>query len=448
MNATDQRSRIGRLLEHARDIDMGSTAFYKFMGLGLGIVANLGAVAIMTRRFGVEEYAAYALLASFLFLLPFADLGIGASVINVTSDFKSGFLSGKNVSAHVGKCFSILVIVGVLIVVLSLVAWETNGWQVILGSIGEVPSASFAATFTVVCIAFSLPFGLGSRIIQGLGRVRTNVQLGLLTPVISMSMLFALLLGDSRVGFFLLVPGISFLTVTVVTFFCALKLSGLGLPTGPKSWFAYKNDDYSIHRVAIPFFFISVGTAIGLQSHRLFLAHFGDASAVASYSLVAQFAGPLVAVLITTGQNLWSRYRIHSSVDKTISMFREHVILFGILGLSAAFLLWSTVSLSSRFLTDGKVQVSPILLLAAIGYLIVVSLHQPGAMYLTSPRGLTRQAVMVIVMSAVTMAGIFILYPVLSAASTYTAAALSMLVIQVVPTWIIVNSTMKRISSP
>lgn len=79
---------VSSYVRSAKSIDLGGTGFFRLVGLLAGACANFAVIAILSRDYGVEYYAFYALMASMLNLLPFADFGIGATMVNATADYR------------------------------------------------------------------------------------------------------------------------------------------------------------------------------------------------------------------------------------------------------------------------------------------------------------------------------------------------------------------------
>ncbi|MER2223929.1 MAG: polysaccharide biosynthesis protein, partial [Rhodococcus sp. (in: high G+C Gram-positive bacteria)] len=91
---------VSSYLRSAKSIDLGGTGFFRLVGLLAGACANFAVIAILSRDYGVEYYAFYALMASMLNLLPFADFGIGATMVNATADYRSGALDRMSFQSH------------------------------------------------------------------------------------------------------------------------------------------------------------------------------------------------------------------------------------------------------------------------------------------------------------------------------------------------------------
>mgnify|MGYP001147440059 CR=1 FL=1 len=148
---------------------VGSTAVMKVIVMGLSGVIGIVNSRVIIQHFGTEAYAQYGLLAALPALLPFADLGIAAVVINAVAGSSSP-ASDRTVRRTIVTAFRILLLSAAVIiaagVVISLLGW----WPAILGG-GLMPDGgSLAAFLCLFTFAIVLPLTVGSRILVGLGR--------------------------------------------------------------------------------------------------------------------------------------------------------------------------------------------------------------------------------------------------------------------------------------
>lgn len=435
-----------RLWRQAQEIDLGSTAFFRTLGLVAGLLANLSAIAALTRGFGAHEYAAYALIASLVNLLPFADLGLGASVVNSTSDARAKTITEEQYRRHLSRVRDLLVLVAAFIIVVDVVLVATGGLRTILGVIADVPGAVEASAFTLACIALSLPLGLGNRILQGRGRMIDVVRSGLVGPAFTIVVVGACVVFNAPAFVYFLAPGVAYLSIAVVSYIVAMRQTDvrmMRIGTGLRSPVA---NDVKTASTAIPFLIISIGLAAGFQSHRLILANIGTADDVAQYSVVAQFAGPAMALITVVGQNLWTRYRAsHAAGELKTSEFNAHVTMFAVIGAFAAVAIVLVVPFAATLITGGGVQPTIWLCAAAGFYVLVTAAHQPAAMFLTDPKGLIIQATLVVAVALSSIALILLLTGALGATSTYLGAGVSMLVIQVIPSILLTQRRLKQV---
>ena len=149
----------------------------------MGMTGVLGIISsrLILGNFGVDAYAQYGLLNGLRMLLPFADLGMGAVVLNAISESKNP-KDDERVLASLATTFRLLIITGLLIAVGSVALMLLGLWPAILGN-GLMAGGEFIATLCLVVFALSLPLGLGSRILIGSGKNTWQIViLGLVSP--------------------------------------------------------------------------------------------------------------------------------------------------------------------------------------------------------------------------------------------------------------------------
>ena len=380
------------------------------MVLGLG--ASLLIVGTITRKFGASEYAAFALLASFINLLPFADLGLGASVVNAVSDGRSDKYPPRRWRC-ISRARDVLALVAAAISGVAFLLLATGAWPTLLGSIAAVEGTALAATATLALVGASVPLGVGNRILQGAGRMRTVVQIALLSPLIQGLGCALLALIDAPAIAFAYLPGVAYVTVAAVAFVVALRtriVTMLPLFAALRRW---RSDIMRLADTAVPFLIISVSLTIGFQSHRLILAQLARiAQDLAVYSLTAQFAGPVLALIMVAGtESLVSLPDPAEQGRPASEAVRLHVALFGTLGVAAAAGLFVAVQLIGGPLTAGVVDPAVAVTLGAAAYVVVQAIHQPSAMLLNTPRGLWLQAALVATASIVAVVLMVLLVP-------------------------------------
>src|SRR4051812_21957044 len=61
-------------------------AIIRSASLAVGFFSNIIITRVLVQRLGLDAYGAIALLSTLTAMLPFADLGLGAAVVNATAD--------------------------------------------------------------------------------------------------------------------------------------------------------------------------------------------------------------------------------------------------------------------------------------------------------------------------------------------------------------------------
>lgn len=425
----------------------GQTGLLRLAGLALGFGTNALTLYILTKLYGPSSYAMFAMVASLLNLLPFADLGMGASVINVTADHRAGRIGSVTFTLHVRRVRDRLVYVMLLICGIDVALYLFGGWAVVLGSISS-PGSDFAAFFTILCLSISLPFGLGARILQGADQMRTVVALSLIGPIVQLAVIACAYFAGAEAFVFGLAPGTGYVAIALITFVVALKRLGLHIGFPLVRVGGSSAERLGIAETALPFLIISVGLVVNFQSHRLLLAHFSNPGEVASYSLVAQFTGPLLSVIGVMSQNLWPSYRTAMPHGIRFRRLLKDSATFAAVGLFAGVTLTAVIPTVGPILTNGTVGITPLLLFGAVVYCFTFSLHQPFGMFLNDPRGLWLQASTGIISGIVSLVFMFIFIPSLAGSGPYLIAGTSTFLIQTIPAIFLCYRRLRRGGQP
>ena len=426
-------------------LGIGSTAFFRVISLGAGFVVNLFAVGALAREFGAAEYGLYALIASLIFLLPFADLGLGAGIVNATADHRSSQLTDDRYRLLLSRTRDVLTLLAGVVLSIAVVLLVSGAWPWLLGLQGVASNVSVAATFTLACVAVVLPLGMGARMLQGRGQMQTVVQLSLIGPVATGLIVGSCVLLDAPAWMYMCAPATAYFTVGIVTSYRARVTCPVALLPIFVTLRRRNGPPPALAPTALPFFCITVGLAVGVQSQRLVLSHAGTIEQVAQFSFVAQFTGPLLSILTVMGQNLWPRYRAQlASRSLGTRAFGRHLLLFGGCGALAGAGLIVIVPVLGRFVLAGEVTLPMLLLVASGCYLLVMGIHQPSAMLLTDQRGLWWQAALIGITALTSIGASVVLVHRFGSAGTYLALASSMLFFQVGPTLWLASSRVRQ----
>jgi hypothetical protein len=116
-----------------------------------------------------------------------------------------------------------------------------------------------------------------------------------------------------------------------------------------------------------------------------------------------------------------------------LGAFKAHLVIFSIIGAAFAGGFILLIPAAAAVITGGEVTPPLLLTLGAGAYLMVFSLHQPSAMLLTDPRALWFQAACVAAVAVSTVTATIQTVGSLGAAAPYICMAVSMLLIQVLP---------------
>src|SRR5882757_1442909 len=167
------------------------------IGTRFFVMGATSCLSLLTAReiittLGPTSYAQYGLLVSIVALLPFADLGISAAVVNGTAEADGA--KWNSLVPTLVSAIRILTAVGLITVVLVVALALFPGWPSILGAGLSAPNGNAVAAVCLVLFGASIPFGVGGRILIGL---RKN-HLGIVIIALQAPMLLVMVLLIAR----------------------------------------------------------------------------------------------------------------------------------------------------------------------------------------------------------------------------------------------------------
>lgn len=423
---------------------MGSTALAKLMIMGMS-----GLLAIITGRliisnFGVDAYAQYGLLATLPALLPFADLGVGAVVINAISVSKDP-TKDEHLTAAVVSAVRILVLSGLCIAGVGILFYFTGLWPVLLGETMMGQQGQLAATMCAVIFGLALPLSIAQRLLIGLKRTTSQTM--------SQAVVAPFMLGGIALCVLLFLPAgpylavFSYLAAALVSVLCLFmvsrRLPGMvgqcfrrvplvrrypGVPTMGLAW------PMLLQMIALP---------VAMQTDRIILSHLRSPGEVGEYNLAAQLFGMAIQVVNAGGMVLWPHFskaraegEIHSPFKITLVFFGFGIVVAGTLAVLAPWL--------ALFMSDGKIQLSLGLLLAFVVLTVFQATKYPVGMYMTDYQGLRFQVLPIFCMVPISLGLSIYLTTLWGPAGTVVGSSVAVLCCQIVPNFWYARRDLRR----
>jgi len=410
---------------------VGGPAVVKIIVMGLS-----GLLAILTSRmiiehYGVEAYAQYGLLATLPTLLPFADLGIAAVVINSLAEANSP-KTDDFVLRTIVTAFRILSVSGLILISLAVIIHLLGLWPAILGQ--GLAGGSVAALICMALFGCVLPLTVGQRIVVGLGRTTTQVAAqAVVAPFMLVSILTVVAL-SAPVGSFLAI--FSFVGNALVSVIClavaAKALSPqLRLALGRIARFR-RYPGVPIISLTWPVLVSSLVMPITIQTDRLLLSHLTHGEELAQYNLAAQLFGLLLQTIAAAGLAMWPWYAKARSQGRVASP-----IVPSLWFLSGGVVLGLSMALASPWLevlvSKGKIHLDIWLVAAFVAFVAVEAAKYPLGMYMTDRRGLLFQVAPLLIMVPVNLGLSWSLTGVVGAGGPILGSAVAVLLCQVIP---------------
>ncbi len=199
---------------------------YRILGTPVVALLGLANTAIVVRETGEAVYGLVSLVATITLLFPFADLGIGATVINASAMLVGGSRD-QNAVDVIRRAYRVLVRVAGVLIAVAVCVMALDGWSAVVG-IASGPEDRWAITVAACVFALTIPAGLGPRILVGIDRNPLATLVLMSCPAFGLGLTVFLYAIDAS-GIWYAVSALGGLLIgqTVGTVL-ALRLSGLG----------------------------------------------------------------------------------------------------------------------------------------------------------------------------------------------------------------------------
>jgi O-antigen/teichoic acid export membrane protein len=370
--------------------------------LVLPFSAILGVVCtrLIIQNFGRATYAQYGLLVAIGALLPFADLGMSAAIMNAV-----GASDHPSRDDHVRKVLitsiRVLLCSASVLLLIDLVITAAGWWPAIMGDSLLPDSGPAAAAGVLAIIAITLPVAFGQRVLTGVGKNHVTIALlGLQTPVVLVFLLVIIRLGVTAGSYLPVVPYIVALVLSIAATVWAARLITPAIGTALRQVPRIRSiRGGKVLDTAWPMLIQMIALPVAMQTDRLVLSHVSTSNNLAEYNLASQMYLPVWQVVTAAGVALWpifararARGDRHSQSPVPLSA--------GFAGAAAAVCLF--ISIISPWLanvaSNGEIEISRGLLLAFSVFMVCQAAKYPLGMFMTDAPGLRYQAFMIVIM--------------------------------------------------
>lgn len=431
---------IGALRGQTRNsIVRGGVA--RIVTLPATVLASFATTALILRQLGPTTYGYVALVATLASLIPFADLGLGASIQSATAVAEDAGSDEHLERVLLASC-RLLVASGGVLTILGLLVSVTVGWSGLLGVPQDGPiNTNVVVPVVLVLFATSLPFGIGQRILIGLERNDLAISIAVLAPVIALATAFTLSHSGAAAGAYCVIQPAALLIAAIVALGAAGRLSGISLVRILEHSFRPgKYPGYPVAASAAPMFVIMVGLPLGLQSDRLILAHRASALELTQYAVAAQVYASVWSLIYSAGASLWPSFARRRARGQDLRKpWRNALCGFGTVGLIIATFMAVLLPSIVHVISGGRVAAPPLLVGALAAMLVVQALHLPSGMLLTRPAQLRFQALCVAGMLTLNVPLSWVLARTIGAAGPVVGSVIAIGVAQLLPTWLMAS---------
>lgn len=420
---------------------VGSSLGARMLTFPITAIAGLGTSYILISSYGPEVYGTVALLSTLFLLIPFADLGMGAPIMNGVS---SASLDEREKHQLVRRVFLTLSTTSVLLVIATIIAGSFISWDSILGNETLDPRA-FNISFSLAICAFllSIPFGVGQRILVGLNLNHWAIFIACSSSLVALAATFLVTQTGFSPAYAAISPSIGILISSILGLVYGLRRLrmpiGLIFTSGPLRVF-------ELLRSSAPMLVIMLAVPLAFQSHRVILSHVSSASQLAEYSLGMQIYLPIWSLISTASISLWPLFSgQRSSGGNSQRLFKISLAVFAASGVLVGGLLIAIAPVFAGVVSSGQIKLNWGFLGALALLLTAQCIQQVPGTFLTSVRGLRFQSVCVVIMCAAAIGSAVAVSARLGAAGPILATALAVLIFQVSPgLWLSVR-TIRRV---
>jgi O-antigen/teichoic acid export membrane protein len=410
--------------------------------LVLPISAILGIVntRLIIDNFGSAAFAQYGLLVGIGSLIPFADLGVSAALMNAVAAAEDP-PHDENVRRVLTTAIRVLLGSATVIVAVSLIITANGWWPTLLGA-GLLPhTGPTAAALCAAMIGISMPAGIGQRIWTGLGRNHVSIAiLGLQTPVVLICLL-GIVTFHTGGSYLPVIPYVVTFAISVVSTYLA------GRRIGPAFTGAVRDAPRlrsvrggKVLDVAWPMLIQMIALPIAMQTDRLILSHVSDLKNLAEYNLASQMYLPVWQVVSSAGIALWPIFAKARAGGRRNDVSPLRMSL-GFGGAAAAVCL--LISLLAPWLaaraSGGQIHINVGLMVAFSIFMVFQATKYPLGMYMTDAAGLRYQALMIVLLLPVNLGLSWYLAIKIGAVGPVIGSAVGVFCCQVVANWVYVR---------
>ncbi|WP_141137638.1 oligosaccharide flippase family protein [Blastococcus mobilis] len=405
--------------------------------LPIGAVFTILTSRTIAEHYGATAFAFFALLTSFVGLLAFSDLGLGAAVANAAAEAEAREELRTAFLITIRRVFRYLLLSMSLILCAVCLISLSGAWGALLGEFKTFEGGALAAAWSLAIFGASIPLGMGQRILVGFHKTWMFSLVGALTPPLAFFGVTVIAATGGPPSVLPIAFYLAYALTSGLSLWLALRVSGATVRDISN---AVSADSVKVWNTAAPMAVIVVAAPIAMQSDRVILGHLSP-TGVAGYSLAAQLFSPIGSMISVAGLALWpvfARRRVSSISLRGESPLKASAF-FSLVAAACAGVAIALTPVYAEFASAGAIEI-PLVTAVAFGLLVVVqAFNAPIGTYLTDGPGLKAQAMMVSIGLIVKLAGSLTLAGLPGGAGPVLASTGAVLMCQVVPGWWLVR---------
>ncbi|WP_081318182.1 oligosaccharide flippase family protein [Microbacterium testaceum] len=392
----------------------------------IGAVATLATTSLTIAAIGGENYGTLSVISTLSTLLVFADLGFGAGIINqiAVGDVRKS-------RAITSTAFRVLWAPALLICILGTLGTSLFSWANLLGLSGlDAHLLDWATAGCLFAFALSIPFGIGQRILVGLGKNDLAVLLGVSSSLFAVGYTACLVWWSAPPILFAMALPLGGLLANVLSFSVGARFLGLSIRDmrASRASGAMSN----LFSQGLPMLVIMIALPIMFSTHRIILAKQGSATEVAMYSLAMQFYTPIWSFISIAGTALWPIFAGRRARGESSSLMAPSLI-FGGLGAFAGLGVVLLGRPVGALVSHQQILLTGAVVAAVAALLLVQAVQQVPGMFLTDRHGLWFQALCVGLAAPASLALSWMLTPHFGAPTPLLVTAACVLLFQYIP---------------
>lgn len=427
---------------------IASVGGVKLAALAISFGATALTVRIIVGEYGEPAYGGVTLVATLITLIPFADLGLGIALTNLTVDtVETGTSARLRLSAS--ATFWILVAVAGVLILVSCALSATGAWASLLGPPATIlGDANQYMLLYALFAAVWLVGGPGFRLLAGLRRTNTLVVVQSIAPIFAALATLLAAAAHAPIIVFAFFPLAGAILSEIIGWIVALSTLH-GHPSKLVPFRRIRRNMWArVLHVGMGGFAFSAAGLLMFAVDRVLLSHLGGADVLGSYAVAVPLFTATQSALGSIGTYLWPRYTLlRRRGALTRDRLRRDTLMFSGFGMLLLVAVPALFPLYSLLVGTGP---PPMELAVSFGALAMLQCSSlPLSSSLTSDQMIRAQGAGLAATLVVKIGLSAVLVPAIGATGVVLASVVSIASIQI--PWLMLlgaRSTGKRTASP